>query len=446
MTGSSTTSTGTPVTEIGVRSMTLSAAASTARGSISTGAASVGSGAEESSGFVSTTAIEDASSRGCTVPGSGNFSAGASDTRGITSITWIGSASAEALSFIAGSGVGRVSITGAGLDSIVFSAGTSITVATSASVAMFSSTTDSVVWGVLTTAGFWLGPFAFSSGAISETGATSGSAALITTSGRGSLLTTTGVSAATFSVMASTSATSFVSGTLGSVVKRGRMCIDAGGGDDANVLFSAALTGTIMMGTKGAIGEGDNSGALSSIIVGDLMAIPGGRVKSSLYFGVGIEIYMQGKYDKVNIERVPYTSETEKLTFGMFMGSIPTALCIAAPKPDATYASADDVPSRAAMVLARSARNPDVCVSVVFCSAPAILASVVPVSDLVCFDKVCDVYSSFSATSATKVSPFVLWLFASTAVVGFSASTGRGVVSSAGSMTGFAGAVYMLLT
>ena len=73
--------------------------------------------------------------------------------------------------------------------------------------------------------------------------------------------------------------------------KRGRKCMDSGGDDDAIVLFSAALTGTIMIGTLGAIGEDDPLGALFPMIVGDIVSMPGGRLESSLDFGVGIAIY-----------------------------------------------------------------------------------------------------------------------------------------------------------
>jgi len=84
--------------------------------------------------------------------------------------------------------------------------------------------------------------------------------------------------------------------------------MDSGGGDDAAVVFSAALTGAVI---KGATVDGD-LGLLSSTIVGDVVPMPGGRLESSSDFGVGTA------------------------TFGVFIGSILTALCIAAPKPGAT--------------------------------------------------------------------------------------------------------------
>jgi hypothetical protein len=73
--------------------------------------------------------------------------------------------------------------------------------------------------------------------------------------------------------------------------------MDSGGDDGAIVLFSAALTGTIMIGSKGAIGE---DGALFSMIVGDIVPMSGGRLISSLDFGVGIAIYKQ---KQINTER-----------------------------------------------------------------------------------------------------------------------------------------------
>lgn len=82
---------------------------------------------------------------------------------------------------------------------------------------------------------------------------------------------------------------SVVSGILG--FKLGRMCMDSGGDEDESVLFSAALTGTIMMGTKGVIGEGDD--APPAVTVGDVVSVPVGRAKSLLYFGVGIAVYTQ---------------------------------------------------------------------------------------------------------------------------------------------------------
>ena len=118
-----------------------------------------------------------------------------------------------------GSDVGMVLKTGAGVDSVV--------------LCVLSSTTDSGIWGVLTTGGFGFG------------------------------------------------------------AKRGRTCMDSGGDDDTIVLFSAALTGTIMIGTLGAIGEDCSLGALFSMIVDDL--IPMLRGRSSMVSGVGIAIYKQKK-------------------------------------------------------------------------------------------------------------------------------------------------------
>ena len=66
---------------------------------------------------------------------------------------------------------------------------------------------------------------------------------------------------------------------------RGRTCMDSGGDDDTTVLFSAALTGTIMIGSKGAIGE---DCSFFSMTVDNLGPMPG-----SLDWGVGIAIYKQ---------------------------------------------------------------------------------------------------------------------------------------------------------
>ena len=77
-------------------------------------------------------------------------------------------------------------------------------------------------------------------------------------------------------------------GEFGLEAKRGIACMDSGGDDDPTVLFSAALTGTIMIGSKGATGEDGSLGALFSMIVDDLVPMPG-----SLDSGVGIANYKQ---------------------------------------------------------------------------------------------------------------------------------------------------------
>lgn len=64
--------------------------------------------------------------------------------------------------------------------------------------------------------------------------------------------------------------------------------MDSGGGDDAAVVFSAALTGTVI---KGATGVDGDLKLLSSTIVGDVVPMPGGRLESSSDFGVGTATY-----------------------------------------------------------------------------------------------------------------------------------------------------------